>query len=215
MAPFFFKKAPTRKTFIQFVFSGYVFILFFFTLVLTACSDQNQSEAAQFFLKGNLALEQKEYANAIRYYNEALEKKKDFADVHSNRGIAYLRIGEWDKALEDFNQALEIDKDFAEAYFNRAGVLIDKNEFSMAAADLEQIRKVYQDSSNYYLKWGDLKSQQGFYEQALSEYDRALALQAGNVQARVNRGVVYFAKKNFKEAQDHASYYKTRGVLAS
>lgn len=170
-------------------------------LIVTSCSDQDQSESAQFFLKGNLALEQKEYAGAIRYYTEALEKKSDFADVHSNRGIAYLRLGELDKALEDFNKAIDIDKTFDEAYFNRAGVLIDKNEFSLAAVDLEQIRKSYQDSSNYYLKWGDLKSQQGYYEQALSEYDRSLTLRPENVQALVNRGVMYFTQKNFKAAQ--------------
>ncbi|WP_428655959.1 tetratricopeptide repeat protein [Runella sp.] len=187
--------------FIRPAFLFYAIIISVFSLTVTACSDQNESEAAQFFLKGNLQLEQKEYAGAIHYYDEALAKKSDFADVHSNRGIAYLRLGELDKALEDFNKAIDIDRTFDQAYFNRAGALIDKHEFSLAATDLEQIRKSYQDSTNYYLKWGDLKSQQGYYEQALSEYDRSLTLRPENVQALVNRGVIYFTKKNFKEAQ--------------
>ena len=178
-----------------------VLCLSIFGHTLIGCSDQNQSEAAQFFLKGNLKLEQKEYANAIRYYEEALAKKSDFADVHSNRGIAYLQLGELDKAIEDFNKAIEIDRKFEQAYFNRAGALIDKKDFPAAAADLEQIRTAYGDSSNYYLKWGDLKSHQGYYDQALAEYDRSLILRPENVQALVNRGVVYFSKRNFVAAQ--------------
>lgn len=190
-----------KKHFTKFTFALYVLHFFSLSVFITACSDQAESEASQFFLKGNLELDKKEYANAIRYYDEALQKKADLADVHNNRGIAYLRLGELGKALEDFNKAIEIDPKFEEAYFNRAGVFVDQQTFPPATADLEHIRKTYGDSTNYYLKWGDLKFGQGYYEQALAEYDRALALRPNNVQALVNRGVAYFEKKNFKAAK--------------
>lgn len=187
--------------FTKYTFAFYLLLFFGLSVFITACSDQEQSEASQFFLKGNLELDKKEYANAIRYYDEALLKKADLADVHNNRGIAYLRLSELGKALEDFNKAVEIDPKFEEAYFNRAGVFIDQQAFPLATADLEHIRKTYGDSTNYYLKWGDLKFGQGYYEQALAEYDRALTLRPKNVQALVNRGVAYFEKKNFKAAK--------------
>jgi tetratricopeptide (TPR) repeat protein len=189
------------KLFTKFTFTFYLLLFFSLSVFITACSDQEQSEASQFFLKGNLELDKKEYANAIRYYGEALQKKADLADVHNNRGIAYLRLSELEKALEDFNKAIEIDPKFEEAYFNRAGFFIDQQAFALATADLEHIRKTYGDSTNYYLKWGDLKFGQGYYEQALAEYDRALSLRPKNVQALVNRGVAYFEKKNFKAAK--------------
>jgi|GEM_PF-224355 len=176
-------------------------ICIFFAIGWVGCSDQSQTESAQFFLKGNLKLETKEYAEAIRYYDEALLKQSDMADAFCNRGIAYVHIGEIDKALEDFNKAIELDKKLDEAYFNRAGALVDRKEFALAASDLEHIRKNYQDSTNYYLRWGDLKFNQGYYDQALAEYDRALELKASNVQALVNRGVAYFEKKDFNAAQ--------------
>lgn len=188
-------------SFTKFTFLFYILQFCALSVFIASCSDQEQSEASQFFLKGNLELDKKEYANAIRYYDEALEKKADLADVHNNRGIAYLRLNKLEKALEDFTKAIEIDPKFEEAYFNRAGVLIDQQAFPLATEDLEHIRKTYQDSTNYYLKWGDLKFGQGYYEQALAEYDRSLALTPQNVQALVNRGVAYFEKKNFKVAK--------------
>lgn len=190
-----------RTRFPKFILLFYILLLFGFSVFESGCSGQDESEASQFFLKGNLELAKKEYANAIRYYDEALQKKADLADVHNNRGIAYLRLSESEKALEDFNKAIEIDSKFEEAYFNRAGVLIDRQEFPLAVTDLEHIRNTYKDSTNYYLKWGDLKFSQGYYEQALAEYDRSLALSPQNVQALVNRGVAYFEKKNFKVAK--------------
>lgn len=194
------KNVITRHSISAYLF--YFFQLFNLSLLLSACSDQDQSEAAQFFLKGNLKLSQKEYTDAIHYYDEALQKKNDFADAYNNRGIAYLRMGDIEKALSDFSKAIDIDPKFDQAYFNRAGALVDTKTFVTAATDLEKIRKSYQDSTNYYLKWGDLKFGQGYYEQALAEYDRSLSLRPQNVQALVNRGVVYFENKNFKAAQD-------------
>lgn len=178
-----------------------IVITFCWGISLVSCSDQSQTEAAQFFLKGNLKLEKREYSEAIRYYDEALLKQADMADAFCNRGIAYLKLGETQKSLDDFNKAVELDKKLDEAYFNRAGALVDRKEFALAAADLEQIRKNYHDSTSYYLRWGDLKFNQGFYAQALAEYDRAILLRSDNVQALVNRGVAYFEKKDFKAAQ--------------
>lgn len=127
-----------------------IMLCIFFAISLLGCSEQSQTEAAQFFLKGNLKLEKREYVEAIRYYDEALLKQGDMADAFCNRGIAYLHIGETEKAMADFNKAIELDKKLDEAYFNRAGALVDRKEFTQAAADLEQIRKNYQDSTNYY-----------------------------------------------------------------
>ncbi|WP_332367789.1 tetratricopeptide repeat protein [Spirosoma telluris] len=54
------------------------------TLFIISCANETD-EAAQFFLKGNVQLQKREYKEAIRYYSEAITKKPDFADAYNNR----------------------------------------------------------------------------------------------------------------------------------
>jgi tetratricopeptide (TPR) repeat protein len=57
-----------------------------------SCSNDRTDEAAQFFLRGNVQLQKREYREAIRYYSEALDKKPDFADAYNNRGLAKFEM---------------------------------------------------------------------------------------------------------------------------
>ncbi|TAE92950.1 MAG: tetratricopeptide repeat protein, partial [Runella slithyformis] len=99
LLPFTFHLSPYPFCFLPFTFYLLPFIFF-------SCYEQKESEAAQFFLKGNLQLQTRNYENAIRYYNEAIEKKPDFADAYCNRGIAYLKQEKIQTAFDDFNKAI-------------------------------------------------------------------------------------------------------------
>ncbi|HEY0109178.1 MAG TPA: tetratricopeptide repeat protein, partial [Fibrella sp.] len=133
------------------------FLLLIISVVLTllSCSSSETDEAAQFFLRGNVQLQKREYREAIRYYSEAINKKADFADAYSNRGLAKFRDGLLDAALADYTKAIETDKKFEAAYFNRADAYLTQGKAQSALADLLAIQKTYQDSTFYQTRLGE------------------------------------------------------------
>ncbi len=170
-------------------------------LFLSGCSDQTRQEAAQFFLKGNVQLGKREYTEAIRYYDEAIKKKPDFADAYNNRGLARYRNGEREAALADYTEAIQRDPAYEPAYLNRADVLLETGDANGALTDLLQIQKTYTDSTFYQTRLGDTYVRLNKPSDAQVAYDRALQLNPKNWEALTNRGALFFSQKAYPAAR--------------
>ncbi|UFH52454.1 tetratricopeptide repeat protein [Spirosoma sp. KNUC1025] len=168
--------------------------------MLVSCTNETD-EAAQFFLKGNVQLQKREYREAIRYYSEAIAKKSDFADAYNNRGLAKFRNDDREGALADYTRALDIDPDFSTAYFNRAEVRLETGDAAGSVADLQHIEKTYRDSTFYQVRMGDAYVRLNKPAEAQVAYDRALQLKADNVEALTNRGALFFSQKAYVPAE--------------
>lgn len=75
-------------------------------------AQQKFDEAGELYYK-------KDYQNAISKYNEIIEWNPNYANVHNNRGTAYLGLKNYDKAIKDYNQAIKLNPNYFEAYNNR------------------------------------------------------------------------------------------------
>lgn len=176
------------------------FLLTVHWLLLTVQCTSESDEAGQFFLKGNVQLQKREYKEAIRYYSEAIAKKPDFADAYNNRGLARFRNDDPEGALADYTRAIEADPDFATAYLNRAEVLLETGDARGSLADLERIEKQYRDSTFYQTRLGDAHTRLNQVAPAQAAYDRALQLDPGNVEALTNRGALFYGQKAYEAA---------------
>ena len=165
-----------------------------------SCGNSDQEEAAQFFLRGNVQLQKREFREAIRYYTEAIDKKADFADAYNNRGLARYRNGDRDGALADYDKAIDADPEFAEAYLNRADIWLESNHALRGLSDLERIEKTYTDSTFYQTRLGDAYMELKKPGQAQAAYDKAIRLDAGNVEALTNRGALFYQQKAYEQA---------------
>jgi tetratricopeptide (TPR) repeat protein len=176
-----------------------VFIIYC-SLFIIDCTN-NTDEAAQFFLRGNVQLQKREYREAIRYYSEALNKKPDFADAYNNRGLAKFRDDDREGALADYTRAIDADPDFAAAYLNRAEVRLETGDASGSLADLQRIEKQYTDSTFYQTRLGDTYVRLNKPAEAQVAYDRALQLDPNNVEALTNRGALFYGQKAYEQAE--------------
>lgn len=169
--------------------------------VLLSCGNDTTDEAAQFFLKGNVQLQKREYKEAIRFYSEAITKKPDFADAYNNRGLARFRDDDREGALADYTRSIETDPDFGTAYFNRAEVLLETGDAAGSVADLQHIEKQYRDSTFYQTRLADAYVQLNNPAQAQVAYDRAIQLDPNNVEALTNRAAFYYSQKAYEPAR--------------
>jgi len=157
-----------------------------------SCGGQDKKDAADFFLKANVALKQNNYTEAIRLYNEAIDKNKDFPDAYLNKGIALMKSGQINDAREVLTEAITLDPSLVQANLVRAESSLRLADFRGAEEDLKKISKEYADSSRYFLIRGNLMEAQSRTSEAIADFDKAIALDPKNVEAFVNRGAVYY-----------------------
>ncbi len=168
---------------------------------LPGCGDSREDEAVQFFKRANFLVSRREYRQAIPFYNEAIEKKPDFADAYNNRGLARQRLNQWTAARSDFDEAIRHDPEYREAYYNRARAQFELGQAAAGLADLEKIEAEYRDSAFFQVTKADLLALNQNRSAAYAAYDRALQLDARSVEAHVNRGVLYFQDRRYAEAR--------------
>ena len=154
-----------------------------------------------------MALTQKNYAEAIRLFDEATDKNPSFADAYLNKGICLMKLGRVTDAYEVLTKAVQVDPSLVQAILVKAeaGILIGK--LNESEDDLKQIEKEYKDSSGYYLIHGNLMESKSNIAKALEDYDQAISLDSSNVEALVNRGAIQYklgsldlANKDFTKA---------------
>ena len=56
---------------------------------------------------------------SISYYNEAIRFNSDYAEAHSNLGIALSEQGQFEEAIRQYLKALQIDPDLSRVHVPR------------------------------------------------------------------------------------------------
>ena len=59
--------------------------------------------------------------------DDAIKLKSDDAIAHSNRGIAYNNLGQYQRAIEEYNEAIRLKPDLAEVYSDRGIAYVNRH----------------------------------------------------------------------------------------
>jgi len=84
----------------------------------------------------------KDPTKAVNYWNRAISSKQNTAVAHSNRGLAYHELKQYQKAVEDYNSAVKLDPGYAAAYNNRGNSYYELTEYQLALNDFNQSLKL-------------------------------------------------------------------------
>src|SRR5262249_52989814 len=118
----------------------------------------------------------KEYAAALREYNEAIKTAPDLAEAYFRRGSLYQSIGEFQFALADYERALSRDPRLAAAYLQRAKIRTETGEFDNALSDFGKFMSLRTNDPDSYLHRGICLMKQGKRAAAISDFQRVLKL---------------------------------------
>ncbi len=165
------------------------------------CSNQKDKETEQFLIRGNLAMSKFEYDKAMHFYNEAIEKTKDYAPAYNNRGLLKVQIGDLDGAITDFEKAISLEPDFKEAIYNLGNYLGEKGEYDKGLNYLKQVENTYKDSSFYHTSLGFIHTNQNNFSQAYADFQKAIMLNPKNDKAYSNLGFVQIQEKKYTDAK--------------
>ena len=101
---------------------------------------------------GNTEFRNGNYQNAIKYFDEAIEKDSSNHILYSNRSAAYLSSGNGELALNDANKCLSLEPTWAKGYGRKGAALHMLKKYDEAIECFNEGLKL--ESDNSYLKSG-------------------------------------------------------------
>src|ERR1700687_6285086 len=96
----------------------------------TSKTNMQSMTVAELEKAGDEARTQKDYAQAIKYFEEALRKDRKNAALYNKLGISELKDGKLDLARVNFQQAVKRNSKFADALNNLGAVYYMQKNFS-------------------------------------------------------------------------------------
>src|SRR5690554_5022628 len=102
----------------------YILVLF---LTLAGCGN-TEIQKQRFLIRGNDALQQRSYREAVRFFEEAIALDSCYTAAINNLGIVYFEMGHYQKSVMEYGKALRCDPEYMDAYMNRSNVYFELNE---------------------------------------------------------------------------------------
>lgn len=122
-------------------------------------------------------------------------------DVYYRWGKEDTEEGVWEEAINSFTQAIRLRPNLVKAYIARADVYINLKKYPEAIADLGQAIYLQPDKvKEAYYKRGLAQLKLGQNEQALTDLNKAIAIDPNYLEALFALGNSYFKLKSFEQA---------------
>src|SRR6201995_1741449 len=115
--------------------------------------------------------------------------RQNLAILHSNRGIAYGKAGDYDRAIADFDAALRIQPNHVRALVNRGGANFARHNYDDAPSDFAQAQRLEPRNTQHAMSQAIAYEAKGDTKAAIASYDQALKLDPNLAAALTDRGL--------------------------
>jgi tetratricopeptide (TPR) repeat protein len=133
--------------------------------------------------RGVLLAQAGQFEQAFDDFHQTIELNPTFAKAHSNRAALYVLAGELEPALGDYQRAIELDPEFAVAQRGCGRTCHMLGRTDEALEHLTRAIELAPKDAAALASRGDLLTDLGRYSAAENDYERALAVNANNVDA--------------------------------
>lgn len=150
--------------------------------------------------KGDILLAQKDYAEALVYYEKALAEKDKFEDALYGAGICALETNQPEKALDYFERGVKRKKRKEDFLYGEA--MAQKELGDLAEAD-KTIRTAIKDNENnpkLHRAFGDINFEKEVWSFAIQGYTKAIELDSTQTDLYYKIARANFMSRNFTEA---------------
>jgi tetratricopeptide (TPR) repeat protein len=115
---------------------------------------------------------------------------RDLAIAHTDRGVAYVTLLDYDRALQDFDQAIRVDGTYAKAFANRGAVYGAKQDFDKAIEDFTRVVTLEPASAHAFADRAGMHRLNGQHGEAIRDYSEAIRLDPAFAEAILNRALM-------------------------
>lgn len=181
------------------------------------------------YVKGMKALQDSNYAEAMKYLNREIAKNPDNGYAYYGLGMTYEATGNPSEALDNFNIAIKnIPSDdnysIALAYSLKARVLRRLDDLNGAMENFNKAVETCPESADFYVMRGMEFRDHGKLEQAEKDFREAVSLDKKNTEAYVGLAEIAYIQRKYAEvirlcnyinklAPDHSYAYMLRAKV--
>lgn len=158
--------------------------------------------AADLEKQGDELRGEKEYLDAIDYYNAARKKNPTGASLPNKIGISLLMLQRYKDAGKQFKEAIKRDRNFAEAYNNLGVIHYERRKYGAAVKQYKKAIKLQPDSASFYSNLGAAYFARKKYELASEAYAKAVELDPMVFERTSHSGIA----AQMASPQDRARY---------
>ncbi len=138
------------------------------------------------FAKGKASIDQKEWMQAIREFDEALHYDPEYAEAMQYRGWVYLKTDNPSLAMADFTRA--------------ADLFDDNRRYIDAVACAKYMIEISPKDPDHWKRRGDYNLALADYDQAIDDYERAVKLDKKSLRNRLALAEALYAAGEYKDA---------------
>jgi tetratricopeptide (TPR) repeat protein len=91
---------------------------------------------------GDLYFNNKDYLEAIKCYDMAINSNKKNKDAIMGKGLALREMGRYDDSISCFNEYIEIDKEDTQGLIEKANTCICQNQYVEASECFDKCLKI-------------------------------------------------------------------------
>lgn len=134
----------------------------------------------------NPQIKQRQFLEAIKWYEQSLKLYDQVADTWYNLGVSYMGVAQQEKAKFAFEQALSIDDRHINALNNLGVIHFQNKDFQSALTYFERCLKVNAQFASAHANLGAVFHNLGQYDKARLYYNQALQLNPKDQNTRIN-----------------------------
>ena len=118
----------------------------------------------------------RQYDDALRDCNQAMELDPKLVNTYNTRGHIFLSLKEYNKALQDFDRAIQLDPTFFQAFNNRGLVYRELHQYERALSNLNQAIQLEPNLPQVYCSRGAVYEELQKYDEAWEILTRLFSL---------------------------------------
>jgi len=142
------------------------------------------------------------YQQIINMFSDSLDNKLDM------QLLSLANLGAMFDILFTDNQSKDCRLQCAHAHYNKALSILSLKEHAKALTSLDMTNKLAPDFYMAYVTKANIYKEQKKYEQAVAQYDKAIAIEYDNAELYFNRSVVLFEQGKTAEAKNDFAKYQ-------
>jgi tetratricopeptide (TPR) repeat protein len=152
--------------------------------------------------RGDELREDKNYLDAVDYYQAALKGAPGSTSVFNKIGICQLQMHRYKEAKKSFERAIKADRKHADAYNNLGVIDYQTHNYNGAIKQYEKAISLKNDASSYYSNMGAAYFGKKQFDKAIQNYSKAMELDP-DIFERISRAGV---QAQLPSPEDRAHY---------
>ncbi|MGC2515520.1 MAG: tetratricopeptide repeat protein [Terriglobales bacterium] len=146
----------------------------------------------------------KNYLDAVDFYQAALKGGPANASLLNKVGICQLMMQRYKEAKKSFERALRADRKYADAYNNLGVIYYQAHAYTAAIKDYEKAIALKTDAASYYSNMGAAYFGKKQFDKAIQSYSKAMELDPDIFERTSRAGVL--AQLSSPEDRAHYDY---------